>query len=166
MEVILLEKITRLGGVGDVVKVRDGYGRNFLIPQSKAMRATKANVAEFEAKRESLVKYNEQMRVKAEADSKAFENISVKIVRQASEDGKLFGSVTVRDVATALEAAGHNIERRCIDLNSTVKTLGRYKVSVSLHPEVRVNVNVDVVRTLETPVHIEEEVVSNEENVA
>lgn len=149
MEVILLEKVARLGSVGDVVSVKDGYGRNFLIPRQKAVRATKANVAQFEAQKDALLQRNDAARAEAQAQAKAFEGMSVKIVRQAAEDGKLYGSVSARDVAQAIEAAGQKVERRFIDLNDTIKSLGLFKATVSLHAEVRVTIDVQVVRSAE-----------------
>lgn len=150
MEVILLEKVARLGNVGDVVNVKSGYGRNFLIPREKAVRATERNKKEFDAKREVLLERSNEARAEAQKASEKLVGVSVKIVRQASEDGKLYGSVSARDVAIALEAAGHKIERRLIDLNDSIKSLGLYKATVALHAEVRVTVDVQVVRTLES----------------
>lgn len=149
MQVILLEKVGRLGNVGDVVKVRPGYGRNFLIPQKKAVRATDSNVQEFEKKRADLEKRNTEMKSVAEKQAKKMEGISVKIVRQASEDGKLYGSISVRDVSEALNEQGYEIERRLIDLNSVIKNLGAYTATITLHPEVKIPCKLEVVRTLE-----------------
>lgn len=157
MEIILMENVARLGKVGNVVKVRNGYGRNYLIPQGKAVRATKANLETFEAQRAALEKRDAEMKAKAEEHAKTFEGVSVKIVRQASEDGKLFGSVGVRDVADALEEQGLEVERRQIDLTSGIKHLGRYEATLLLHSDVRVPINVDVVRSLEASLIDEEE---------
>ncbi len=161
MEVILLEKVAKLGSVGDVVNVKMGYGRNFLIPRQKAVRATKENVAQFEAKREILLQNNDKARAEAQEAAKTFEGLSVKIVRQASEDGKLYGSVSVRDVATAIADAGHNVERRLIDLNDTIKSLGLFKATITLHPEVRVSIDVQVVRSAEMSAY---DVIAKEKN--
>jgi large subunit ribosomal protein L9 len=149
MEVILLEKVTRLGNVGDVVNVKSGYGRNFLIPREKAVRATERNKKEFEAKKEVLQQRSDAARAEAQKIAEKLAGVSVKIVRQASEDGKLYGSVTARDVAIALEDAGHKIERRMINLNDGIKSLGLYKATVVFHAEVRATIDVQVVRSLE-----------------
>lgn len=158
MEVILMENVARLGRVGNVVKVRNGYGRNYLIPQGKAVRATKANLEQFEAQRSALEKRDAEMKSEAQARAKSFEGVGVKIVRQASEDGKLFGSVGVRDVADALEEQKLHVERRQIDLVSGIKQLGRYKATILLHSDVKVVINVDVVRSLEVSLIDEDEV--------
>jgi large subunit ribosomal protein L9 len=149
MQVILLEKISRLGGVGDEVKVRDGFARNFLLPGKKALRATEANKKFFEAKRAVLEKQNAEARAAAEKHAATMQNLSVNIIRQAAEDGKLYGSVAVRDVAEALAEAGHKIERRLIDLTTAIKSLGVYEATVRLHPEVVVRVAVNVARNAE-----------------
>jgi large subunit ribosomal protein L9 len=149
MQVILLEKIARLGSVGDEVKVRDGFARNFLLPGKKALRATDANKKFFEAKRSVLEKQNAEARSAAEKHAGTMQNLSVTIIRQAAEDGKLYGSVAVRDVAEALAEAGHKIERRLIDLTTAIKTLGVYEATVRLHPEVVVRVSVNVTRNAE-----------------
>jgi large subunit ribosomal protein L9 len=149
MELILLEHVTRLGGIGDVVKVKDGYGRNFLIPQKKAVRATKANIEEIAARKDALAKLNAEKRDAAQKEAAALGELSVKVVRQASEDGKLFGSVAVRDVALALEEKGHRFSRQQIDLLSTIKTLGSYAARITLHPEVKIDCTVEVVRSLD-----------------
>ena len=150
MQVILLEKIARLGGVGDEVKVRDGFARNFLLPGKKALRATDANRNYFEAKRSVLEQQNAEARTVAEKLAKTMQNIAVTIIRQAAEDGKLYGSVAVRDVAEALVEAGHKIERRQIDLTTAIKNLGVYEATVRLHPEVLVTVTVNVARNAES----------------
>jgi len=152
MEVILLERIARLGGVGDVVKVKDGFGRNYLLPQKKALRANKANRELFESQREALEKRNADQRTIAEKRATEFEGVIVNVVRQASEDGKLYGSVAVRDVADALKEAGHDVDRRLIDLNTSIKNLGLYDVTISLHPEVRVKIKVHVARNADSPI--------------
>jgi large subunit ribosomal protein L9 len=146
MQVILLEKIAHLGNMGDVVKVRDGFGRNFLIPQNKALRATDANKKEFEQRKGEIMARNEASRKEAEIAAKKLEGVSVTLVRQASEDGKLYGSVTVRDVAQGLEDAGHKVDRKAIQLHTTLKTTGAYTVQLALHPEVHVNITLAVVR--------------------
>ncbi len=155
MEIVLLERVTRLGNVGDVVNVKNGYGRNFLIPEGKALRATKANVAEFEAQRDVLEKRNADAVEAAETRAKDLNGMSVKIVRQASEDGRLYGSVTARDVEIALEEAGQKVERRFINLNEGIKSLGLYKANISLHGEVTANIDIQVVRSLEASAYDE-----------
>ncbi len=149
MDVILLERIARLGGVGDVVKVKNGFGRNFLLPQKKALRATEENKKVFEGRRAVLEKQNSETRAAAEKQAAGRQNLSVSIIRQASEDGKLYGSVAARDVEVALADAGHKIERRYIDLNTAIKSLGVYEAVVHLHPEVAVKVKVQVARNAE-----------------
>lgn len=150
MQVILLERISRLGGVGDTVKVRDGFARNFLLPQKKALRATKDNVAYFESQRSTLEKQNADSRSVAEKRAKELGNPSVTIIRQASEDGKLYGSVSVRDVSDALTEAGITVERRLIDLNSTIKSLGSYEAVIHLHPEVALTLKINVARNADS----------------
>lgn len=152
MEVILLERISRLGGVGDVVKVKDGFGRNYLLPQKKALRANKNNKELFESQREALEKRNAEQRGVAEKRAVEFKDIMVTVIRQASEDGKLYGSVAVRDVSDALKEAGHEVDRRLIDLTTTIKSLGLYDVTISLHPEVRVTIKVHVARNADSPI--------------
>jgi len=146
MEVILLERVGRLGTVGDVVKVKDGYGRNFLLPQKKALRATKDNKAVFETRRAEIEAANAATRTEAEKQAKKLTNISVKLVRQASEDGKLYGSVTVRDIAEALQEQGHAIDRKQLVLAATIKTTGSYNATIVLHPEVLLTLVVNIVR--------------------
>ncbi len=155
MDVILLEHVSRLGNVGEVVAVKAGYGRNFLIPTGKAVRATKTNVAEIAAKREALEKQNAEKRDAAQSQAKALEGLSVKIVRQASEDGKLFGSVAVRDVVAALKEKGQEFNRQQVDLDGAIKSLGLYKANITLHPEVKVTCMIEVVRSLEASAYDE-----------
>lgn len=150
MDVILLERIARLGGVGDVVKVKNGFGRNFLLPQKKALRATDENKKVFEAKRAVLEKQNAETRAAAEKIAAKMGNLSVSIIRQAAEDGKLYGSVGARDIETALAEAGFTVERRYIDLTTAIKTLGVYEATVNLHPEVHVKVKVNVARNADS----------------
>lgn len=163
MEVILLERINRLGAVGDVVKVKPGFARNFLLPLKKALRATDENKKVFEAKRAVLEKQSNDAKKEAEKLAKGMQNLSVTIIRQASEDGKLYGSVAVRDVADALKEAGHTIERRLIDLNTAIKNLGVYEAVVNLHPEVQVPVKVQVARNAESLLAQELEAPAKEE---
>ena len=146
MEVILLERVGRLGTVGDVVKVKDGYGRNFLLPQKKALRATKESKAIFEARRAEIEAENARARAVAEKQAEGLKGLSVKIVRQSSEDGKLYGSVAVRDVADSVNEKGHNFERKQFILDATIKNVGSYITKLVLHPEVIVSVRTHVVR--------------------
>lgn len=149
MDVILLERIARLGGVGDVVKVKNGFARNFLFPEKKALRATDDNKKVFEGKRAALEKQNAETRAAAEKRAAGMQNLSVQIIRQAAEDGKLYGSVAVRDIAEALKEAGHEVERRHIDLNTAIKSLGVYEAVIHLHPEVSVDLKIQVARNAE-----------------
>ncbi|MBM3502766.1 MAG: 50S ribosomal protein L9 [Alphaproteobacteria bacterium] len=147
MQVILLERVEKLGQMGDVVSVRDGYARNFLLPQKKALRATKDNVAAFEAHKVQLEAQNLERRKEAEAVAKKMDGLAVIVLRQASETGQLYGSVSARDVADAISEAGFTIARRQVQLQSTFKTVGLSKVPVALHPEVVVSVTVNVARS-------------------
>ena len=146
MEVILLERIARLGAVGDVVKVRDGYGRNFLIPQKKALRASEANKKVFEERRHVIEQQNAEAKAAAEAQAKKLEDVKLTLVRQASQEGKLYGSVTIRDIADALKEAGHEVPKSQIVLTTNIKTTGEYPARLTLHAEVIVTVTVNVVR--------------------
>lgn len=147
IEVILMERIERLGTLGQVVKVRPGYARNYLLPQKKAMRATKANIAVFEKQRAVLEAQNAKLRAEAEADAKKLEGLHVMIIRQASDSGQLYGSVTARDVAEAANEAGHKIERRCVEIVNPIKTIGLSELKIKLHPEVSVKIVINVART-------------------
>ena len=155
MEIILLERIGRLGNVGDVVNVKSGFARNFLLPTQKALRANETNKAVFESKRAALEAQNAASRAEAEKRAASMGNITVTLVRQASDDGKLFGSVAVRDIADALAEQGHTIERRLIDLTATIKSLGVYEATVNLHPEVAMSVKVHVARNADSPMPTE-----------
>jgi large subunit ribosomal protein L9 len=149
MEVILLERIEKLGQMGEVVKVRPGYARNFLLPQKKALRASKSNLEFFSKQRVQLEAVNLQRRDEAQAVADKMNGISVLLVRQAGESGQLYGSVSGRDLADAIKEAGYSIERRQVNLDSPIKTLGTYPVRVSLHPEVNITVAVTVARSQE-----------------
>jgi large subunit ribosomal protein L9 len=167
MEVILLERINRLGAVGDVVKVRDGFARNYLIPMKKALRATDANKKVFEEQRHLIEADNDKRRGEAEKHAKKLDKISVSLVRQASEEGKLYGSVSVRDVADQLKAAGHDVPRSQIILSGTIKNTGAYPVRIMLHPEVNCQITVNVVRNeSESERHVAAEEPSSEESAA
>jgi large subunit ribosomal protein L9 len=145
MQVILLEKVGNLGGLGDVVKVKDGFGRNFLIPQGKAKRATEANKAEFAARRAELEKQQAAILAVAQARGEKLEGFAVSITQKAGVDGRLFGSVTNGDIAEALVAVGHEVVKAAIRLpNGPLKTIGDHAVSVALHHDVVVNITVSV----------------------
>jgi large subunit ribosomal protein L9 len=147
MDVILLERVPNLGQLGEVVKVKPGYARNYLLPQKKALRATKENMAYFERQKSVLEQTNAERRQGAEAQAGKIDGTSVVIVRQAAETGQLYGSVSTRDIAEAISALGTRVERQHIVLNQAIKTLGLFKIPVSLHPEVTVTVTVNVARS-------------------
>lgn len=147
MEVILLERIEKLGQMGDTVKVKPGFARNYLLPQKKALRATKANMARFEAERANLEVANLKRRDEAAGVAKTMEGLTLLVIRQAGEGGMLYGSVSGRDVADAIKEAGFTIERRHVALDTPIKSLGIYPVRVALHPEVAVTVTINVARS-------------------
>lgn len=149
MEVILLERIEKLGQMGDTVKVKPGFARNYLLPQKKALRNTKENQVRFESQRVQLEAINLKRREEAQEVAEKLNGLSLLIIRQAGEGGMLYGSVTGRDVAEAIKAAGFTIERRQVALDTPIKSLGAYTVRVSLHPEVAVSVTVTVARSQE-----------------
>jgi large subunit ribosomal protein L9 len=146
MEVILLERIARLGGMGDVVKVRDGYGRNFLVPMKKALRATNENKKVFEERRHIIEEQNAKSRDAAKIVSTKLEGVKLTLVRQASQEGKLYGSVTIRDIADALKAQGYDVPASQIVLTSAIKNTGEFPVRVNLHAEVTSTVTLNVAR--------------------
>ena len=149
MEVILLERIERLGQMGDVVNVKNGYARNYLLPQKKALRKTKDNMAFFEAKRAEYEARNLKMKQDAEALAEKMAGLSVVIVRQAAETGQLYGSVTMRDICEAIRESGFHVERSQINLNQPFKNLGIFDVKLSLHPDVTQTVRVNIARSQE-----------------
>ena len=149
MDVILLERVEKLGAIGDVVKVKDGFARNFLLPRKKAMRANEANRKVFEANRARIESDNANRRGEAEVEAKTFKDASVTLIRQASNTGQLYGSVAVRDLVDILVAEGHKVPRSAIVLDKPIKAIGVYEVKVSLHPEVSVTVKVNVARSPE-----------------
>jgi large subunit ribosomal protein L9 len=149
MEVILLERIERLGKMGDVVKVKPGFARNFLLPQKKALRATPENLAYFETQRSRLESQNQAQRDSAAESAKRLDGQSVVLLRQAGESGQLYGSVTTRDIVAALTDAGFSVERRMVNLPTPIKSLGIYPVRVALHPEVAATVSVNVAKSEE-----------------
>jgi large subunit ribosomal protein L9 len=149
MDVILLERIDRLGQMGDVVGVRPGFARNFLFPQKKALRANKDNKAFFESKRAELEATNLKRRDEAQVVAKKMDGTKLIIVRQAGEGGQLYGSVTARDIGDSLKEQGYEIDRAVVLLNAPVKTLGVFKTEVRLHPDVKVAVEFTVARSVE-----------------
>lgn len=149
MEVILLERIEGLGQMGDEVSVKPGFARNFLLPQKKALRATEQNKARFETERVQLEAENLQKREEAEAVGGKLDGQSVILVRQAGDAGQLYGSVTARDIASAVVEAGFTIEKNQVVLNAPIKALGIYEVNVTLHPEISVAVTANVARSVE-----------------
>ncbi|WP_033922551.1 50S ribosomal protein L9 [Sphingomonas sp. 37zxx] len=149
MQIILLERVEKLGAIGDVVTVKDGFARNFLLPNKKALRANAANRKVFEANRERIEAENASRREEATAESKSLEGASVTLIRQASNAGALYGSVAVRDLVEALVADGHKVHKGQVVLGKPIKTLGMHEVKVALHPEVSVNVKVNVARSPE-----------------
>lgn len=147
MEVILMQRIEKLGQMGDVVSVKPGFARNYLLPQKKAMRATKENMARFETQRAQLEAENLKRREEAERVAKDLDGMTVTLIRQAGESGQLYGSVTSRDVSEAVTAGGVTVSRGQIDLGAVIKMLGLHKVRVRLHPEVIVTVTANVARS-------------------
>jgi large subunit ribosomal protein L9 len=146
MEIILLEKVANLGALGDIVKVKDGFGRNFLIPQGKAKRATESNKAEFEARRVELEKQQADILAVAKARADKLAGQTVEIAQKAGEDGRLFGSVTNHDIAAALTAAGTEVSKSEVRLpNGSLKAVGEFPVSIALHHDVVVDITVKVV---------------------
>jgi len=147
MDVILLERIPRLGQMGDVVRVRDGFARNFLLPQGKALRASAQNKVKFEGQRAQLEARNLERRQEAEGVAGKLGGQSFTVIRQAGETGQLYGSVSTRDLAEAITAAGFSIERNQVALNQPIKTIGIHTVAIALHPEVSTNITVNVARS-------------------
>ena len=146
MEVILLERVGRLGQMGEVVRVKDGFARNFLLPQGKALRATKDNRAKFEGMKVQLEARNLELKTEAEKISGKLNGKSFVVQRQASESGQLFGSVSARDIAALLVDGGYTVARNQIALHAPIKAIGLHTVPVALHPEIEVTVTVNVAR--------------------
>jgi large subunit ribosomal protein L9 len=149
MEVILLERVEKLGAIGDVVKVKDGFARNYLLPRKKALRANDSNRKLFETNRARIEEDNAAKRAEAEKESKGVEGKTVQLIRQASNTGQLYGSVSARDIVEALEKDGAKVTKSQIVLDRPIKALGVHDVKVALHPEVSVNVRVNVARSPE-----------------
>jgi len=149
MEVILLERVEKLGAIGDVVKVKDGFARNYLLPRKKALRANEANRKVFETNRAKIEEDNASRRGDAEKASKSVDGKTVQLIRQASNTGQLYGSVSARDIVEALEAEGAHLTKSQIVLDRPIKAIGMHEVKVALHPEVSVTVKVNVARSPE-----------------
>jgi large subunit ribosomal protein L9 len=149
MDVILLERVEKLGGIGDVVKVKNGFARNYLLPRKKALRANDANRKLFEAQRTQIEADNASRRSDAEAASKGVDGKTVQLIRQASNTGQLYGSVSARDIVDALGADGAKVTKSQVILDRPIKAIGVHEVKVALHPEVSVTVKVNVARSPE-----------------
>jgi len=149
MEVILLERVEKLGAIGDVVKVKDGFARNYLLPRKKALRANESNRKVFEANRARIEEENANRRSDAEKAAKGVDGKSVQLIRQASNTGQLYGSVSARDIADALEGVGAHVAKSQVVLDRPIKAVGMHEVKIALHPEVSVTVKVNVARSPE-----------------
>ena len=149
MDVILLERVEKLGAIGDVVTVKDGFARNFLLPNKKALRANEANRKVFEKNRASIEADNAARRKTAEKDSQGLDGKSITLIRQASNTGQLYGSVSARDLVEALEAEGAKVSRSQVVLDKPIKAIGLYEVRIALHPEVSVTIKINVARSPE-----------------
>ena|SRR5664279_5456884 len=147
MQVILLERVPKLGHMGEIVKVKDGFARNFLLPNHKALRATEANKAKFERDRSTLEARNTDARIAAEVEAKNIDGKTYVIIRQAGEGGHLYGSVSPRDIADAADAMGAHINKNHVHLTAPIKSIGVYEVEVAPHPEVTVKIKVNVARS-------------------
>lgn len=147
MKVVLLERVEKLGTIGDVVSVKDGFARNFLLPRSKALRATAANLKVFEGQRAQIEARNAEARAKAEKAGESLDGKTYVLIRQAGDAGQLYGSVAARDVAEAAQAEGDKIERSQVSLDRPLKTLGVHEVKVRLHAEVTITVKVNIARS-------------------
>jgi len=149
MEVILLERVEKLGGIGDVVSVKNGFARNYLLPRKKALRANESNRKVFEANRARIESENAERRTGAEAASKGIDGKTVQLIRQASNTGQLYGSVSARDIIDALDADGAKVTKSQVVLDRPIKTIGMHEIRIALHPEVSVTVKVNVARSPE-----------------
>src|SRR5262245_37885665 len=149
MQVILLERVEKLGQMGDVVKVKEGFARNYLLPRKKALRATKANMAQFETQKAQLEARNLHLKKEADGVAGKLDKKTFVVLRSAGETGMLYGSVSTRDIADAITAGGVSVARNQVALDKAIKMLGMHEVKVVLHPEVRVNVTLNIARTAE-----------------
>jgi large subunit ribosomal protein L9 len=155
MEVILLERVARLGQMGDVVRVKDGFARNFLLPRGKALRATDENRTRFEAMKSDLQARSQSLKSEASEVAEKLDRKSFTVLRQASESGQLFGSVSPRDLVGLLTAAGYPISRGQIALNTPIKLIGRHSVPIALHPEIDTTISIIVARNADEAARIE-----------
>jgi large subunit ribosomal protein L9 len=149
MKVVLLERVEKLGVIGDVVNVKDGFARNFLLPRSKALRATANNLKAFEGQRAQIEARNAEARAAAEANGATLNDTSYILIRQAGESGQLYGSVSGRDVADAIQAEGGKVDRSQVVLDRPIKTLGVHPVTVKLHAEVTITVSLNIARSMD-----------------
>lgn len=147
MQVILLERVEKLGQMGDEVRVKDGFARNFLLPKKKALRATKANRDYFQTRKAELEANNLKLRGEAEKVGQKLDGKSFVLIRQAGDRGQLYGSVSPRDVADAAEKAGFKIDRHQVNISQAIKAIGIFTIPITLHPEVRINISVNVARS-------------------
>ncbi|NVD43982.1 50S ribosomal protein L9 [Qipengyuania atrilutea] len=147
MDIILLQRIEKLGTIGDVVTVKDGYARNYLLPQKKALRANESNKKVFEANRERLEKENAERRTEAEKSGEKVDGTEIVLIRASSNTGQLYGSVNVRDIVAGLESKGHEIDKKQVIMGNPIKTIGMHDVRVDLHPEVSVTIKANVARS-------------------
>ena len=166
MQIILLERVEKLGKLGDVVTVKPGYARNYLLPSGKALRANKENLEKFEAERTEREARNADAKTAAQSKAGSMDGLTVALVRAASEMGQLFGSVSSRDIANAIVEAGHDLDKRQVNMDKSIKTLGLFPIRVSLHAEVDAIITVNVARSLEeaeTQARTGQAVVANED---
>lgn len=147
MQVVLLERVEKLGAIGDVVAVKPGYARNFLLPQAKALRATNANMERFEREREAIEKLNAERAAKAREEGSHLDGATFVLIRQASESGQLYGSVSTRDIADAASTPEFVVSRGMVDLNTAIKTLGLHEVRLILHADVDATITINIART-------------------
>jgi large subunit ribosomal protein L9 len=147
MEVILLERVPRLGQMGETVRVKDGFARNFLLPQNKALRANETNKKKFEGQRAQLEARNLERKSEAEKVAETLDGLSFIVVRSAGETGQLYGSVSTRDIADIISAEGFTVDRNQVELNHPIKTIGLTNVAIALHPEVEVTITLNIART-------------------
>ena len=167
MQIILLERVEKLGKLGDVVTVKPGYARNYLLPTGKALRANKENLEKFETERSERETRNADAKAAAESKAESMGGLTVALVRAASEMGQLVGSVSSRDIADAIMEAGHDLDKRQVNMDKSIKTLGLFPIRVSLHAEVDAIVTVNVARSLEeaeTQVRTGQAVVATEDS--
>ena len=149
VKVILLQRVSKLGYIGDVVNVKPGYARNYLLPKKIALRATKENLKYFEEQKEQIKKNNEIAKVEAQKVADKMGQLTITLVRQASEKGQLYGSVTSRDISAAIKELGYKVNAGQVDLSAPIKTVGVYEIGVSLHPEISIMVKLSVAKSEE-----------------